>query len=64
MLLFEGVEGIKVFDPRDNEWKVSDNPALIFGYFVTKKQGALVGEGFWPGIAKWADWMDEKVGGE
>jgi len=63
-MLFTTVDGIKVYDPRDGEKKVSDNPALILGYYITDMQGALVGEGFWPGIARLADYCDEKVGDE
>ncbi len=56
-MLFDGVDGIKIFDPRTNERVVSDNPALILGYMV-EQTGAIVGDGFWPRIAAWADMMD------
>jgi len=59
MVLFGDVDGIKVYDPRTDERVVSDNPALILGYMV-EKTGALVGEGFWPGIARMADFCEGK----
>ena len=57
-MLFTTVDGIKIYDPRDGEKKVSDNPALILGHLVTVMQGAIVGDGFWPRIAAWADYLD------
>ncbi len=35
-MLFATVDGIKIYDPRDDTRKVSDNPALILGYMVEK----------------------------
>jgi hypothetical protein len=63
MVLFEGVDGIKVYDPRKDERVVSDNPALLLGYMV-EKSGAIVGEGFWPGIARLANLCDGGVNDE
>jgi hypothetical protein len=59
-MLLATVDGITVYDPRDDSWKVSDNPALVLGHLVTQKHGAVVGEGFWPGIAKLADFCEVK----
>lgn len=59
-MLFNEVDGIKIYDPRVDERVISDNPALILGYMV-EKGGAIVGEGFWPKIAVWADYLDAAV---
>ena len=59
-MLFDGVDGIKVYDPRDGVKKVSDNPALILGHLVTVVQGSIVGDGFWPGIGKLADFCEDE----
>ena len=59
-MLFATVDGIKIYDPRIGGRIISDNPALILGYMV-EKTGAVVGDGFWPRIAAWADMLDEAV---
>jgi len=57
-------EGIKVYDPRDGQLKVSDNPALVMADLANR--GAIktpwkFDDIFWVKIGKLADFCDEKM---
>jgi len=62
------LKGIKIYDPRDNSWKVSDNPALVIadlacrGVFKTSwRLDKALDNSFWDKIAILADFCDEKI---
>ncbi|MCJ7434045.1 MAG: DUF5664 domain-containing protein, partial [Anaerolineales bacterium] len=60
------VSGIKVYDPRDHQYKVSDNPALVMADMARRKHIHTGWDTdsleFWYRIAKVADFCDEEVG--
>uniref|UniRef100_A0A6M3LI81 Putative structural protein n=1 Tax=viral metagenome TaxID=1070528 RepID=A0A6M3LI81_9ZZZZ len=62
------VSGVKIYDPRDNTWKVSDNPALIMadlayrGYLKTSWRLDKVHDNpFWAKIGILADSCDSDL---
>jgi len=54
------VKGKKLFDPRTQDWKVSDNPALQFADIMSNHYKLFDEENFWQKIAAMADWCEEK----
>ncbi|MFA7521270.1 hypothetical protein [Shewanella sp.] len=66
--MFEAkVEGKMIFDPRDCQMKISDNPALIFADLVIKQPmlvSRYANEGnnveFWDFIREMATWCEEQ----
>ena len=57
------VEGVKVYDPRDNQYKLSSNPALIMAYFATERiiftdWRLHLDSEFWLSICNLADYCD------
>jgi hypothetical protein len=60
------VLGVKVYDPRDNSWKVSDNPALVMADLACRKElktnwklDKVPGNFFWDKIAMLAEFCDK-----
>lgn len=56
---------IKVYDPRDDTIKDSNNSALIMAYyiknFIESNPALELREDFWPVVAESADYCEEKV---
>jgi len=62
------VDGVKIYDPRDNLWKVSDNPALVMADLACRgvlKTGWRLDKAldnfFWDKIGELADFCDDKI---
>ena len=51
---------VKMYDPRINEWRESDNPALILLYICLISCEPL-GNELWEEIIYWANFCDEEV---
>lgn len=55
----------KVYDPRSDTTKESNNPALIIAHYITdlieSSPPLELREDFWPVVAEWADYCDEEV---
>lgn len=51
---------MRVYDPRDNTWKESDNPALILLYIELISCCALE-DCLWEFYKEWANYCDEEV---
>jgi hypothetical protein len=64
-------DGLKVYDPRIHDWVESDNPALLFAYFVRDfsrgtlftryNQDQISNATFWAVVAKMADYCDAEI---
>lgn len=55
---------MRVYDPRDNAWKESNNPALIALFFILTDctpQPKIVWDYLWTNSSIWADFCDEEV---
>lgn len=58
------LEGIKVYDPRDRTFKISNNPALILADLVIMSVvkhdviGIKIDKDFWHIIGELADWAE------
>ena len=62
------VDGVKIYDPRDNSWKVSDNPALVIADLACRRiiktkwrLDKALDNSFWDKISILADFCDEEV---
>ena len=62
------IDGVKIYDPRDNSWKISDNPALVIadlacrGVFKTSwRLDKALDNSFWDKIAILADFCDGEI---
>ena len=57
------LEGVKVYDPRDNIMKVSDNPALVYADLLNRygKSEHLNDETFWLTVINMANYCDSKL---
>lgn len=62
------VKGVKIYDPRDNSWKISDNPALIMADLADRgvikppwRLDKALDNPFWDWIGEIADVCDQKV---
>ena len=61
------IEGIKVYDPRDKTFKLSDNPALIIADLIIMAvikhdvKGLEIDTNFWHIIGELADWVERPI---
>jgi len=58
------IDGARIYDPRDNQYKISDNPALVMADLAHRRQiitGWSFDVEFWKKIAALADFCDEKI---
>ena len=61
------VDGIKCYDPRDQTYKSTNNPALIFADLLDHKcishntNTSKTNEKFWNFISQMADYCDEEI---
>ena len=58
------VPGILAWDPRVSRRVGSSNPALVFGYLITKVYGWKVDDEFWDGIGRMANFCEMEVSNE
>lgn len=52
---------MRLYDPRDNTWKESNNPALTFLDFVYIQSCEPIPNDIWNKIINWANYCDEEV---
>lgn len=61
LIISSKIDGVKIYDPRDKQFKVSDNPALVMADLAQRKIVLTPWEfddDFWQKIAKLADFCD------
>ena len=60
------VEGVNVYDPRDNTYKVSDNPALVISESIERGLNKHSGyqNDYWLDVCYFANYCDSKNNGE
>ena len=62
------IKGVEVYDPRNNSWKKSDNPALVMADLADRgilktswRLDKALDNPFWERIGEIADFCDEKI---